>query len=401
MTVPPVSQLIGVAKLDFTSLDFISPMPVGGPTILNQTAYCYQGPSQLVKRVATAVGARGEVLPIAAPAPNSSWVLEFWAPSMRCNDATEEDRTTIFQNVWDYLNDPERCNESWGYLAWAPSADSIVPFVNDSGTLSLRSNTLTFEAPTSIFVALFPLMFENTIIIPSHVLPGACALYSEQNNSFEPALKFNSGFGGHYFGKDNAKLMQCQFLNISHTANFTYTDGAQTIQLKENDVGDTLIPQECITGPESESNAFDAEDLGIAEAANSSCSTLNADGSPCQFDAALVRILAYQGVVDAFIELIHGSIGLAGPNRTAIVTPHSAVYETILMDSEDLAFIQTWDNSVGGFRDLQTIAGESNGTAFHGLSNNKSVASRGPLQTTLEYLFTNMTLSLMSEQYLQ
>jgi hypothetical protein len=53
------------------------------------------------------------------------------------------------------------------------------------------------------------------------------------------------------------------------------------------------------------------------------------------------------------------------------------------------------------FLDLTTISQTSNGTEYIGLSNTNNVTSRGPLARALEEMFQNITISLMSEQYLQ
>lgn len=76
-----VSRMTIVPKFDFTNYDFVSPLGVGDPSGTNYSEYCYRGPDNLVERVAAAVGAQGQVLPITPPASNPSWSLNFYRAS--------------------------------------------------------------------------------------------------------------------------------------------------------------------------------------------------------------------------------------------------------------------------------------------------------------------------------
>ncbi|KAG9600182.1 hypothetical protein KCU77_g4239, partial [Aureobasidium melanogenum] len=135
--------------------------------------------------------------------------------------------------------------------------------------------------------------------------------------------------------------------------------------------------------------------------ANKSCSTLNLINKQCEFDPSLVRTLEYQSIADVFGQLVQGSVGLGGDALPfPAVTFNSNIAQTVLLDSKELSFIQTWSPN-SEFLDLETLSEESNGSSYVGLSDAKNFTSRGPLAKALEDLFQNITLSLLSEQYLQ
>lgn len=200
---------------------------------------------------------------------------------------------------------------------------------------------------------------------------------------------------------DNATLLECSFSNASYTANFTYVSGTQGINLEVNDVGVPLVPQNCIVAPEWDAGVFGNSTLEISEAETPNCTTFNIDGTPCEFDAKLVQTLAYQGVAGAFVQLIQGSIGLGGSGQPfPMIVSNTELVKTVLVDTDELAFIQTFSPGAT-LPDLPTEVAAINGTAFIGLSNNKTASTRGPLREALQDMFLNLTLSLMSETYLQ
>ncbi|KAH0396899.1 hypothetical protein KCU89_g8835, partial [Aureobasidium melanogenum] len=143
-------------------------------------------------------------------------------------------------------------------------------------------------------------------------------------------------------------------------------------------------PVECVTGPIALSNGGSIEQFEEAESnmANESCSTLNLINKQCDFDPNLVRTLVYQSIADVFGKLVQGSVGLGGHTLPyPEVTYNSNIAQTVLLDTNELSFIQTWSPN-SGFLDLVTLSDESNGTSYVDLSD-------------------NITLSLLSEQYLQ
>jgi len=192
----------------------------------------------------------------------------------------------------------------------------------------------------------------------------------------------------------DSTLLHCEFLSASYSAFLNYTNGAQTITVS-SDATAPLIPVDCVTGPMSIS------DGGLPEMQNKSCSTLNLVGEGCTFDPSVLRTLAYQGVADAFGRLVKGSIGQGGLYQCYPVPSFNTnVANTVLMDTDEMSVFQNWslgDNHL----DLAALSKTSNGMDYAGLFNSADIVTRGSLSTTLEMLFQTMTLSLLSEQYLQ
>ena len=394
------SSMSTVPKLDFTSLDFVAPMPwelpdsQDGPINDGEVDYCYLRPSQEVARLAIAVGAQGEILSFLIPQHNASWTINFWAPSLQCTNASASERQAVWENVFNYLNQDfdvgSACEASFGYLAWVPTNDSILPFVNVTGSLELRTNTLTYGSPTSLYIATIPDMFTNSLQMSMHANSSGCLLVDEYGDKGQKDVM--AGFF------DNASLFGCGFGNSSYSANISYTNGIQNIEASIARAASPIVPQACIKGPVPPNSPFSDSSLGY-ETADANCSTFNMDGEPCNFDLGLVRTVAYQSVIDAFIQLLQGSISLIGPIPIR-ANMSSNIIETVLIETDDLAFIQE-HKSGPTYQDLATILGSSNGTLLRGLSNAKTAGTRGSLAQAVEEMFKNLTLSLMSNQYLQ
>lgn len=87
-----------VPSLDFQNLNFVAGMP-GSYNSPGWNTYEYTGPSALARQIAMQVGVQGTVLPITAPAPNSSWDLTFRAPSIRCEDVAKDRHLAIEQSI--------------------------------------------------------------------------------------------------------------------------------------------------------------------------------------------------------------------------------------------------------------------------------------------------------------
>ncbi|KAH0366783.1 hypothetical protein KCU65_g5160, partial [Aureobasidium melanogenum] len=392
-----------VPKFDFTNYDFVSPLGVSDSSRGNLSTYCYRGPGQLVERVATAVGAQGQVLPITPPSLNASWSSNFWGPSLQCNNVEGQEREDIWANVWNYLDDDNTCRESYGYLSWIPTAQTFVPFVSQNDSIVLQSySLLTAGLPAAIYVAAIPSMFNNSIEMATHTINGGCVLRDQYGGAnYSEALSQSNGTSSAWF--NNATLLRCQFLNTSLIANFDYTDGSQRVDISRTAPSESqsFEPVDCVTGPIALANGYLEASEAYSNMVNTSCSTLNLDNKQCEFDPTLVRLLAYQGIADAFGQLILGAVGLGGTTLPfPEVTYDSSIAQTVLLDTNELSFVQTWSPNTN-FLDLATLSEQSNGTSYIGLSDTKNFTSRGPLSKALEDLFQNITLSLLSEQYLQ
>ncbi|KAH0174302.1 hypothetical protein KCU67_g837, partial [Aureobasidium melanogenum] len=116
-------DLANVSTVDFNSLNF-------GSVVANSQGACgyfYTGSQFEVMKVAHAAAGQGAVLPIAAPGhkPNVSYVQQFAGPALQCKDVVEPLRGQIISNV-----NTSSCytTTSYGYLAWIPTTQSLLPF---------------------------------------------------------------------------------------------------------------------------------------------------------------------------------------------------------------------------------------------------------------------------------
>jgi hypothetical protein len=66
-----------VPTINFDTLSYVAGLGTIGHARWNPQDFTYEGPSQALKRITTAVGALGAVLPIDPPSSNSSWDMEF------------------------------------------------------------------------------------------------------------------------------------------------------------------------------------------------------------------------------------------------------------------------------------------------------------------------------------
>lgn len=85
-----------------------------------RVVYYYNGPSEEVRKVAFAAAAQGAILPVTAPAPDSSWGLIFPGPALKCSEVEDDVRLSVQQNILDYVFETDECAFGPGFLAWHP-----------------------------------------------------------------------------------------------------------------------------------------------------------------------------------------------------------------------------------------------------------------------------------------
>lgn len=107
----------------------------GGPNAGNLSgppSPSYDSSSQPLSRLALATAFQGQLPNIPPPVVNSSYRLQFYAPSVRCNPASKDILRGFNSAVGcDVLVDGDDCAAYYRYLCWAPN-DSIVPFSKNS-----------------------------------------------------------------------------------------------------------------------------------------------------------------------------------------------------------------------------------------------------------------------------
>lgn len=396
---PLPSKMSKVPVFDFTNLNFIAGMPSGDD--FGPTNYCFQGGNIMVERIASAVVPQGRILQITPPAPNATWSLDFWGPSLECIAVEGQQRYDIWSNVYRFLNNGTNCYLSYGYLACLPTSTGYLPFANESGSMTFRTDDLTYGVPARLLVGLIPQMFNRENSFSTEIIPGACVMWDGGGGATTTASLENNAWAEAFF--NDSTLLSCELLNRSQKATFEYVNGDQTVVVTADTSTNStpVVPVDCVTGPA----LGDQEGIGQMQiqqqATWPNCSTLNVNGQQCSFDPEVVRLLSFQGIASVFNRLLIGTIGLGGIDApTPFLDPDSSVLGTMLLDTLEFSFIKNYSTRES-FPQLQDQINSESGSEYPGLSSPVSTGSRGNLKDALETLFQNVTISLLSEQYLQ
>ena len=80
---------------------------------------------------------------------------------------------------------------------------------------------------------------------------------------------------------------------------------------------------------------------------------------------------------------------------------NSSIATTVLLDTEELAFVVDFNGVNETFTNLQMQVSQSSNTTFYGISNKMPTGRLGDLKTALEKLFQDITISLLAEDYLR
>lgn len=445
------SSLIQVPKFSFTTLNFVAGMQQNAGLNDYSRIYDFNGPSQPVQRIANAVAGIGQILPIAPPAPNTSWTLPVWAPAMQCSEVTGSERHQIWLNIWNSIGSDSgaNCQAAYAYLAWTPCAtdpnnatlQSTMPFSSGSGGSGFCGNgTLGFvEQPTALYIATLPALasarFDGNssscdLSFPSddpkcNLVIGSDDCYCPYQNTTDLNQKFQftvpndttdqcPGYAPADFFKD-ATLTSCTFFNTSISIDFAYPDGLQDIKVREVSTPKDPVVQSAfsVAGPAfpnvpASYPGNDSDCSVLAQPSIPSGVTISYDsyqfGWPnCTFDPSIARQLSYQGIISAFNSLV---IGYGAFKNTAFPGLGINVLNTVLVDTVELAFLRTGTklstpSSQGDMTDLQHEIMNGTQRLYRGLADDLPRGTRGNIRTALEDLFQNFTISLLAEPYLQ
>lgn len=170
----------------FDSLAFGSYVTNEWTKLSNATSIVLKGPSAEVSRIASAVAAGGNVLPIAPPASNTSWQVTFEAPRLRREDMDLNLRAAIRQNVLQALQESTANTKLYpaydgsigpvlsqympAYLSWtnASQHDTEVPSVKTSNKWELIAQRYLYDAElsTNLYVGIFPRALNSSSLGP-------------------------------------------------------------------------------------------------------------------------------------------------------------------------------------------------------------------------------------------
>jgi hypothetical protein len=251
------TSMLEVPQFDFTNLKYSSDLRyVNSAGVLN--TWEWSSTSQPLQHLASAVLGQGHILPIAPPASNSSWTVDFWGPALQCDDVLEADRDRIWVNMWNSFN-LTTLTFPFRYLSWAPwSYADYELFYDNLGARGIDRNSpyllnvtngpqimgpppssVSTEGALSIYVAVLPgsrgTSFFTSLgkrgVFQSSSL-SSCDWESRQdltepltscsNSSalFVPATIF-----------DGSTLLRCALHNATYAADFSFSRDIQNIKI--------------------------------------------------------------------------------------------------------------------------------------------------------------------------
>lgn len=350
---------MNVSSVDFNSLNFAFLQS----NWQGQCGYLYNGPQFELSKIVAATAAQGGILPMDAPGNrlNASYTSHFDGPSLKCSDVLGSLRSEILNNVNATSFKNTSFDRSYGYLSWAPKMASRLPFVvsDDEGPMTI-SQTLGPRngGPLALYVATFPQM---------------------QNVYKTDGLRWTPGY------YDDATIVECHLTNATYTASFNWTNGIRDMDIS-------------VAAPTSDiyySNAIDCTRFLYMPDVPSNFSLSTDLGALSMYNNTIIQRYAYQAVMHAFGQLLAGTISHARVPQMDVAT---TVMNTPVGAVRELNFLRA-NNSDG--LEVSSFLTRPNSSLWPGVSVPQETNSSSTLRTTLEELFQNITLSLMTAKSLQ
>ena len=389
------STSLQVPFLNFTTLSFAAPLLSSGRMQADNNNfamfYPWNGPSQVVERITAAVTAQGVILPLTAPSPNSSWHLEFWGPSLKCENVDDARRQRIGSNIAEYYSQDGTCNTGRDiYLSWFQDP----PYTLRNGTdYGISQSDLSSEAGSNatITIAVFPGMLSRN---------ATCDIFSPETSSMGTNQSSTNSTDPLGNVGEGSSMIQCKLFNSTYEADFVYLDGEQSIAVnapvKSSD--EPLTAFDWVGQLYSSDNTL-SECFGF----NMYNATYLSLPEPCDFDPAILRVIAYQAVMDAFTSVLRGTVT---DSDVSGIVRNGSILSTTLVDTKELAFLndQTTGYLSGGDKDgpdLGSALAKLGKMDVSGLPQADRPASNRSLSDALEEMFRNLTISLMSSDLLR
>ena len=267
-------------------------------------SYMYAGPSLTVQRITDAVAAQGYILPVAAPAVNASWDLNFNGPSLHCNAVSSEFGQAALANILEYTfartkGDSTRstnCTTGPGYVAWHPgmmapdmSMTELLPFVIDysnssssalsgtpGGTLNNdNEHGYPYNDMATVFLAIAPTLFSTTPA-EGYSPPTMC-----QGKPW-----YKAGLDTYY---NTSMVLRCDVHNSTYDTTFSFVNGVQDVKINSvTDITDT--PMITLGEVVAFLGSSDQTDLSLRpQACPPSSTTVSADSmGACLFDPTVL-----------------------------------------------------------------------------------------------------------------
>lgn len=165
----------------------------------------FLGPRTLVMRLLSATATLGEILPIPHSVPNSTYGLQFYGPSIRCDEANSS-VAAIIDNVRDY---DVRENMQGTIINDTNYYYAFVPDLTNAGNTSLQFDGVVPVSQNRL-----------QLEIPQHASNQLWMAYSRYTGALDPS-------SGLRVTEDH--YLVCQLFNASYDIDLAFSAGIQTI----------------------------------------------------------------------------------------------------------------------------------------------------------------------------
>ncbi|KAM0458563.1 hypothetical protein ACHAPV_005955 [Trichoderma viride] len=359
-----------VPQVDFTSLNFadLHSFPNLSPV------YTYHNPQYPVLKVVAESMVGGRILPISSPFQNATWLLKFPGPALSCESI--DNSSTLYENITNNILVASKKYQdySFNYISWVPDVLSnnsyISPDVNflPFPNISLSTNNTTYEPPSK---AVGPMMSRGdteplTLLIAA--LPGMLSSSSH-------------GYHQDFDQIANMTVTRCMMYNTSYVANFTYTDNIQSINVTTQGLFNNITAQGDVAGAVMLHNMDKGKDTNLSDYKSG-------------YNVPLVENFAYQAIMDAFGRMFVGTIVFDLLYQKQIIDTQMAL--TPLLNTKELKFLRPLSEK----NTLVELTGQGS-QIWNGISVKQVSNSTVPVADTIEEMFRNVTMSLISNPLLQ
>ncbi|KAK5121202.1 hypothetical protein LTR85_005686 [Meristemomyces frigidus] len=306
-------------------------------------------------------------------------------------------RRRILSNTAQLFENDDNCwNRQSLYLSWYGDLP-YVPSSAGGDYLDINGSPLVSHsvANATISIAIFPEMFDPVTDDWCDGVNLTAKANSTSGNATNPLGAIGKG----------AFMLQCQLFNTTYGTDFKYVNGEQSIEInpagKDFDessltfsIGGQKLHLDSVNPDENLTDCFALDnDLSFGENLTSTKS------GPCESVSSILSKLAYQGVMEAFTEILQGTVSQVTWDPDLI--KNNSILRTTLIDTKELAM----------FNDLSSIANRTTPTThtwppdFESALANKSLVDvshtsqqtyNRSLADALEEMFENYTISLMT-----
>ncbi|QYT05590.1 hypothetical protein H0G86_012479 [Trichoderma simmonsii] len=364
------TSVMRVPQIDFTSFNFanIQSQPNLSPV------YAYSNPQYAVLQTVTGSITGGYVLPISSPYENATWLLKFPGPALSCENINEA--SALYRNISDNILNATTagigsCARSFGYLSWVPTVPDItsgainsLPFPSLFNISDSKLKSVVYEPPS---LPLGPLNGDAEVLeLYIASIPGM-----DQNITCPRQLP-------------NMTITSCYMYNTSYTANFTYVNNIQSVNITTQGSFNNVSAMEVVAG---------VAPLEIDQTPH----------NPPIYNVQGVTNYAYEAVMDAFGRMFVGAIvrDFDGDQYGNIggVTIDTNMASTPLLRTKEFNFLQPL-TVTANLLSLKTLIAASP-RLWNGHFIEEAANSTIPMARVIEELFRNVTVSLMSNSLLQ